>query len=102
VNNDILVTTADTLPPALGGDLKVKFMYFAQCSNYASAQAAIDALTEWAAKNGYDALVGVRLVAYPSVTAPVKFGASSVHVGPIATDVLWAAYGTAIGWEDED
>jgi hypothetical protein len=45
-------------------------------------------LAEWAYSNNFNAVIGVRLVAIPEITAPEE----------ATTVVKWAAYGTAIGW----
>jgi uncharacterized protein YbjQ (UPF0145 family) len=49
---------------------------------------ARDGLAEWAQKNDFNAVIGVRLLATAEIPLP----------GEHTTEVKWAAYGTAIGW----
>jgi len=91
---DIPITTADTLPPALGGNREVKRIRVIKFTNHSSATEAQNKLIARAQELGYDAVVGVRFIAYPDVTAPTYVAGSA----PINTHILWAVYGTAIGW----
>ena len=60
----------------------------------ASVAKAIEALEEWAAENGYDAVIGVRLEPHPHYS----YGGDS----PNETKLKWTAYGTAIQWARPD
>jgi uncharacterized protein YbjQ (UPF0145 family) len=91
---DFPITTADTLPPALGGNREVKRMRVIKFTHHSSANEAQNKLMARAQELGYDAVVGVRFIAYPITTAPNTVSGS----GRIDTRIEWAVYGTAIGW----
>ena len=77
----IPMSTTDAIPEAAGRPVRASRLGWA--SSQMSVLEAQDQLADWAARNGYDAVVGVRLVAYPGVRV---------------TD--WVMYGTAISWQD--
>jgi uncharacterized protein YbjQ (UPF0145 family) len=91
---DIPITTADTLPPALGGSREVKRMRVIKYTGYSHPGAAQNKLIARAQELGYDAVIGVHFLAYPEVYAP----AYGIGSAPITTEIRWAVYGTAIGW----
>lgn len=90
----IPVSTTEVLPSALGGSREIKRIQLAEVWDYRNPQLAIEALADWGAKNGYNAIIGVRFLAYSNVSAPTVYTGS----GAIKTEALWTAYGTAIGW----
>jgi hypothetical protein len=85
----IPMSTTDTLPQALEQDHVVNRANILTSRGHPNPHSARDALAEWAQRSNFDAVIGVRFVAIPEVTAPEE----------IRTEVKWAAYGTAIGWE---
>lgn len=85
----IPMTTADSLPPGIQGDRPVSRVSILTSRGHHTPHAAKDGLAHWAQQNDYNAVVGVRLVATPEIVNP------GVHT----TEVRWAAYGTAISWE---
>jgi hypothetical protein len=91
---DIPVTTADTLPPAFGGNREVKRMHLIKCFNYSTPEKAEESLKEWVRVNGYNAVIGMRFQIYPDVSAPSVMQGSAT----IRTEFRCIAYGTAIGW----
>jgi uncharacterized protein YbjQ (UPF0145 family) len=91
---DIPITTADTLPPALGGSREVNRMKVIKFTGYSHPTEAQEKLMARAQELGYDAVIGVHFLAYPRVHAQ----AHSAGSAPITTETLWAVYGTAIGW----
>jgi len=82
------MTTTDALPEALRQDRVVNRATILTSRGHPNPGSARDGLAEWAQSNGFDALVGVRLLAIPEIVSP----------GDTTTEVKWAAYGTAIGW----
>jgi uncharacterized protein YbjQ (UPF0145 family) len=91
---DFPITTADTLPPALGGNREVKRMRVIKFTHHSSANEAQKKLIARAQELGYDAVVGVHFLAYPMTIAPnTKSGSERP-----GTHTRWAVYGTAIGW----
>lgn len=83
----IPMSTTDTLPQGLQGHV-INRTNILTSRGHANPGSARDALAEWAYTNGFNAIIGVRIVAIPEVTAPEE----------ATTVVKWAAYGTAIGW----
>ncbi|HEY2691792.1 MAG TPA: hypothetical protein VGJ50_25385 [Streptosporangiaceae bacterium] len=81
------MSTTDTLPQGLQGH-EITRTNILTSRGHVNPGSARDALADWAYSNGFNAIVGVRLVAIPEVTAPEE----------VTTVVRWAAYGTAIGW----
>jgi hypothetical protein len=82
------MSTTDTLPQALQQDHLINRANILTSRGHPNPGSARDALAEWAQRSNFDAVVGVRFVAIPEITAPEE----------IRTEVKWAAYGTAIGW----
>jgi hypothetical protein len=76
----IPMSTTDTIPGAPHRSVKVSRMAWA--SSQTSILEAQNQLANWANRNGFDAIVGVRLVAKPGVRV-----------------VDWVIYGTAITWD---
>jgi uncharacterized protein YbjQ (UPF0145 family) len=91
---DILITTADTLPLALGGSREVKRMRVIKFTGYSHPSEAQEKLIARAQELGYDAVIGVRFLAYSGEDSQA-FAAGS---GPNNAKTRWAIYGTAIGW----
>jgi uncharacterized protein YbjQ (UPF0145 family) len=91
---DIPITTADTLPPALGGGQEVKRMKVIKFTGYGHPSDAQEKLIARANELGYDAVIGVRFLAYSEEDS--RAGAASS--APNNTKTRWAIYGTAIGW----
>jgi len=89
---DIPITTADALPPALGGSREVKRMRVIKYTNHSNPNEAQERLVARAQELGYDAVIGVHFLAYP-VARDQAYIARSANTG-----TLWAVYGTAIGW----
>lgn len=84
----IPMSTTDTLPQGLQEGRVVNRATILTSRGHPNPGSARDGLAEWAQKNNFDAVVGVRLVATPEILLP----------GELTTEVKWAAYGTAIGW----
>jgi uncharacterized protein YbjQ (UPF0145 family) len=82
------MTTTDSLPPALQGGREITRATILTSRGHQNSGSARDALALWAQQCGYNAVVGVRLVATPEIITPAE----------VMTEVKWAAYGTAIGW----
>jgi hypothetical protein len=85
----IPMSTTDALPQGLPQGQVINRATILTSRGHPNPGSARDALAEWARQNNFDAVVGVRLVAIPEVVAPEE----------ITTEVKWAAYGTAIGWQ---
>jgi hypothetical protein len=60
-------------------------------SSGATIAKAIEGLQAWAAGNGFDAVVGIRMEVLTDVTQ--KFGSAA---GVVETNPTWVVYGTAI------
>ena len=84
----IPMSTTDTLPQALQQDHETNRAAILTSRGHSDPRSARDGLAEWAQRSGFDAVVGVRLLAIPEV----------VGEQDPTTVVKWAAYGTAIGW----
>ena len=84
----IPMSTTDRLLEAQYQDRAINRSCILTSRDHPNPGSARDVLAEWAQKNNFDAVVGVRLVATAEVLTPAE----------ITTDVKWAAYGTAIGW----
>jgi uncharacterized protein YbjQ (UPF0145 family) len=84
----IPMCTTDNLPPALQQGREVNRACILTSRDHQNPGEARDGLAQWAHKNNFDAVVGVRFVATSEVLSPAE----------ITTAVRWAAYGTAIGW----
>jgi hypothetical protein len=84
----IPMSTTDRLLEAQYQDRAINRSCILTSRDHPNPGSARDGLAEWAQKNNFDAVVGVRLVATAEVLTPAE----------ITTDVRWAAYGTAIGW----
>jgi hypothetical protein len=81
------MSTTDTLPQGLQGHVINRSMMLTS-RGHPNPHSARNALADWALRNNFNAIVGVRLLGIPEVTAPEQ----------VTTVVKWAAYGTAIGW----
>jgi hypothetical protein len=84
----IPMSTTDSLPEADHQGHVINRSCVLSSRDHPNPGSARDGLAEWAQKNNYDAVVGVRFVATAEVLTPAE----------ITTEVRWAAYGTAIGW----
>jgi hypothetical protein len=84
----IPMSTTDTLPQGLQEGRVVNRATILTSRGHPNPGSARDGLAEWAVKNNFDAVVGVRLIATAEILLP----------GEHTTEVKWAAYGTAIGW----
>ena len=89
----ILMSTTDQIPER-AGSRKVASSEITFVAYRGSVAKAFGALEEWAAENGYDAVIGVRLEAHPHYS----YGGDS----PSETNLKWTAYGTAIQWAEPD
>jgi hypothetical protein len=85
----IPMSTTDTLPLDAQKGRVVNRATILTSRDHPDPGSARDGLADWALRNDFDAVVGVRVLAIPEIVAPGK--STSV--------VKWAAYGTAIGWE---
>jgi hypothetical protein len=90
---DIPITTADTLPRSFGGDREIKRMQLIKFWGWENMEKAENALKKWVEASGYNAVIGVRFLAVPDVSA-----VSQWNTEPISTEILWTVYGTAIAW----
>ena len=85
----IPMSTTDTLPQDVQEGRVINRATILTSRDHPDPGSARDGLADWALRNDFDAVVGVRMLAIPEIVAPGK-----------ATSVIkWAAYGTAIGWE---
>jgi hypothetical protein len=84
----IPMSTTDTLPEAQHQGHVINRACILTSRDHPNPGSARDGLAEWAQKNNFDAVIGVRLVATAEVLTPAE----------IMTETKWAAYGTAIGW----
>ena len=73
------MSTTDTIPSA--ADQAVSKSRLAWASSQDSIRDAQEQLEAWVTRNGFDAVVGVRMIAYPGIRV---------------TD--WVIYGTAVSW----
>lgn len=78
--NEIPMSTTDSIPSASQRAVKASDMAWA--SSQISILDAKSQLAAWADRHGYDAVVGVRLIAKPGVRV-----------------IDWVIYGTAISWD---
>jgi hypothetical protein len=78
--NEIPMSTTDSIPSASQRAVKASDMAWA--SSQISVLDARNQLAAWADRHGYDAVVGVRLIAKPGVRV-----------------IDWVIYGTAISWD---
>ena len=83
------MSTLDTLPQGMPEGCVIVRSGVLASRHHPTPGEARDALAEWAQRSGYDAVVGVRIVAT----------AERLNPGEGTTKTEWAAYGTAIGWE---
>jgi hypothetical protein len=84
----IPMSTTDSLPEAQHQGHVINRACILTSRDHPNPGTARDGLAEWAQKNNFDAVIGVRLVATAEVLTPAE----------ITTEIKWAAYGTAIGW----
>jgi hypothetical protein len=82
------MSTTDSLPEAQHQGHVINRSCILTSRDHPNPGSARDGLAEWAQKNNFDAVVGVRFVATAEIPTPAE----------IITQVKWAAYGTAIGW----
>jgi hypothetical protein len=82
------MSTTDSLPEAQHQGHVINRCCILTSRDHPNPGSARDGLAEWAQKNNFDAVVGVRIVAVPEIPNPAE----------VLTQVKWAAYGTAIGW----
>jgi hypothetical protein len=82
------MSTTDSLPEAQHHGHVINRSCILTSRDHPNPGSARDGLAEWAQKNNYDAVVGVRFVATAEIPTPAE----------VSTQVKWAAYGTAIGW----
>jgi uncharacterized protein YbjQ (UPF0145 family) len=82
------MSTTDSLPHDLQDGRVINRCTVLTSRGHPNPGTARDALAEWALKCEFNAVVGVRMVATAEITSPAE----------VATEVRWAAYGTAIGW----
>jgi hypothetical protein len=82
------MSTTDSLPEAQHQGHVINRSCILTSRDHPNPGSARDGLAEWAQKNNFDAVVGVRIVAVPEIPNPAE----------VLTQVRWAAYGTAIGW----
>ena len=84
----IPMSTTDTLLEAQHQGHVINRACILTSRDHPNPGSARDGLAEWAQKNNFDAVIGVRMVATSEVLTPAE----------ITTETKWAAYGTAIGW----
>jgi len=84
----IPMSTMDTLPEAQHQGHVINRACILTSRDHPNPGSARDGLAEWAQKNNFNAVIGVRMVATSEVLTPAE----------ITTETKWAAYGTAIGW----
>jgi len=82
------MSTTEFLPGAQDKDRVVVRSFLTWRYSRKSVGAALDSLENWARKNDYDAVVGVRITAAP-------------YVRSLGTEMGWICYGTAIKWSAE-
>jgi hypothetical protein len=82
------MSTTESLPEAQHQGHVINRSCILTSRDHPNPGSARDGLAEWAQKNNFDAVVGVRIVAVPEIPNPAE----------VLTQVRWAAYGTAIGW----
>jgi hypothetical protein len=82
------MSTTDTLPESQHQGHVINRSCILTSRDHPNPGSARDGLAEWAQKNNFDAVIGVRIVAVPEIPNPAE----------VLTQVRWAAYGTAIGW----
>jgi hypothetical protein len=82
------MSTTDSLPEAQHQGHVINRSCILTSRDHPNPGSARDGLAEWAQKNNFDAVIGVRIVAVPEIPNPAE----------VLTQVRWAAYGTAIGW----
>lgn len=86
----IPMSTTDTLPQDVQEGRTINRSTILTSRDHPDPGSARDGLADWALRNDFDAVIGVRFLAIPEVVAP----------GQATTVVKWAAYGTAIGWRE--
>ncbi len=87
----IPMSTTDTLPQDLQEGRVVNRATILTSRDHPDPGSARDGLADWALRNDFDAVIGVRILAIAEIVAP----------GKTTTVIKWAAYGTAIGWQEE-
>jgi hypothetical protein len=92
----IPISTTDTLPPALGGDRAVTRMSLTWATGHRSFADAEQWIVDSARAHNYDAVVGVRFVPVPYVSASSMAG--GLGTSETSTECQWTVYGTAIAW----
>jgi len=86
----IPMSTTDTLPQDVQKGRVINRSAILTSRDHPDPGSARDGLADWALRNDFDAVIGVRMLAIPEIVAPGK-----------STSVIkWAAYGTAIGWQE--
>jgi hypothetical protein len=84
----VQMCTTDRVPNG-PPDQQIRRSTFTWSAGLHSVDEAYHSLVEWARKNNYDAVVGIRLEAHPASRYP---GAG------VSQSVRWTIYGTAIAW----
>ena len=86
----IPMSTTATLPQDVQKGRVVNRSAILTSRDHPDPGSARDGLADWALRNDFDAVIGVSFIAIAEIVAPGK-----------STSVIkWAAYGTAIGWEE--
>ena len=86
----IPMSTTDTLPQDVQEGRVINRATILTSRDHPDPGSARDGLADWALRNDFDAVVGVRMLAIPEIVAP----------GIEVTVVKWAASGTAIAWRE--
>jgi len=86
----IPMSTTDTLPQDLQEGRVIDRATILTSRDHPDPGSARDGLADWALRNNFDAVIGVRILAIAEIVAP----------GTSTTVIKWAAYGTAIGWRE--
>ena len=82
----ILMCTTEKLPGP-EGDREVKRMTVTWSTDHVNIRVARDALADWAMKNNFDAVIGIRIEPHPHAS-----------YNSVGSGLRWTIYGTAIGW----
>jgi len=90
----IVMSTTDRIPGP-GGNREIQRSEMTWISGYLSLEDAYEAMVRWAESNSYDAVIGIRFVAYPDV----DYGGGANYAGGPDSRLRWTMYGTAIGWQ---
>jgi uncharacterized protein YbjQ (UPF0145 family) len=91
---NVAMSTTDRIPGP-EGNREVQRSAMTLVSGYISPEDAREAMARWAENNGFDAVIGIRLVAHPDD----DYGGAANYGGGTGSRLRWTVYGTAIGWQ---